>query len=452
MFDHHVLKKWNSCDELLILPDVPVSTIKKIHIYDFDNTLYKSPHLNRSLHSKELVSLLLNNQKLPSGNWWSDQRSLEEMFIESRQYKSNSLVKRTYWNKNILPLAELSCNDSDTISIILTGRKEKQFMSLITKIVSSDIPTLKFNAVCLKKTELEYSTTAEYKIALITDLMKYYSESLEEVTIYDDRISQLKKFREFFENLSETNKLKLKESFKWFVIPVPPVVRYLKPQVEANIVSKVINEYNLNNSLPLELKWGPIQTGFFLNIASQRRLIAFTISFFQKKPKMWVDNIPDYPAYIPCIQRGMHLSKDTIINIITNKDKDILNNPDKMNEIYEKFITQDYDSPNERCCVDFKLVAIGYNRIRKDNSKTSIDKLPKIHVFYKLKACSPNRYTYTEFDFLTIVGNIENKTPSLREEELLDTIMFDNSRIVWKNVPPVKLVTYFAQHSTLQLV
>lgn len=45
--DHSVLRKWNSCAHELAVPsEVPEHAITKLHIYDFDNTLFATagPH------------------------------------------------------------------------------------------------------------------------------------------------------------------------------------------------------------------------------------------------------------------------------------------------------------------------------------------------------------------------------------------------------------------------
>ncbi|KAL9122098.1 MAG: hypothetical protein Q9187_001343 [Circinaria calcarea] len=68
-----ILKRW-SCQNRE-LP--PVSQVKALHIYDFDNTLFMSPLPNPKLWTGPTVGYLQTEDFFVNGGWWHDQHILE---------------------------------------------------------------------------------------------------------------------------------------------------------------------------------------------------------------------------------------------------------------------------------------------------------------------------------------------------------------------------------------
>ncbi|CCE63935.1 hypothetical protein TPHA_0G00990 [Tetrapisispora phaffii CBS 4417] len=463
--DHDVLKQWNSCPAHLNLPVVPPGKIRKIHIYDFDNTLYNSPHPNRQLFSKTFIKdVLLKQDLLPSGNWWSDEKYLRVSFEESKKPSDHGEI-RSFWNDKVIKLAKQSCAAEDTITLVLTGRKEEAFSSLIEEMLSSKFLDSKFNAVCLKKKFSPYSnntnksdhttwSTSNFKLEIFNDFMNYYQDSLQEITVYEDRGSHVRIFEHFF---SQTHLYPLhlnKRTFNWYVIPVPPTITYLPPALELQKVKESIEKYNLDNlNTPIKIKWSPLQTGFFLTTTSQKKLVSWTTSHFHyKQPKMWVYNIYDYPAYIPCVERGSQIEKKEIVKLWTNNNRKALSDSAAIDMISEKFYARLFSASDSRKLIlEFKITEVGVVKLKDPQVKAFGNiRIAKnsIFVIYKLEPQSKSKYTYTKFPYLTIIGS-SSKYASFEEEMLYDLI-FDTpeANIVWSKVPqPVRITTYFGQYS-----
>lgn len=95
----------------------------------------------------------------------------------------------------ILPLqvklVELSMQEDDTLTILLTGRAEAGFADLIKRMVKSR--SLNFHMVCLKPDvgpgNERFPSTMSFKQALISSLAYTYT-SAESVTVYEDRVPQ----------------------------------------------------------------------------------------------------------------------------------------------------------------------------------------------------------------------------------------------------------------------
>ena len=79
----------------------------------------------------------------------------------------------------------------DALTILLTGRGEKKFASLIRRIVASK--RLNFDMICLKQqlgpVGQRFSTTMQYKQSLLEELIYTYRDA-EEIKVYEDRPKQ----------------------------------------------------------------------------------------------------------------------------------------------------------------------------------------------------------------------------------------------------------------------
>lgn len=92
--DHSVLRKWNSCAHELAVPsEVPEHAITKLHIYDFDNTLFATPGPTEQLYTRELLGKLTSSE-LPNGGWWN-----EPEFLQAAIEISRSKPRRFSWNE-----------------------------------------------------------------------------------------------------------------------------------------------------------------------------------------------------------------------------------------------------------------------------------------------------------------------------------------------------------------
>lgn len=94
-------------------------------------------------------------------------------------------------NQPKVDLVNLSIKQSDTLTILLTGRGEDNFANLIKRIVESK--NLVFDMICLKPQvgpgNQTFTSTMKYKQAILRDLIYTYKDA-DEVKVYEDRVKQ----------------------------------------------------------------------------------------------------------------------------------------------------------------------------------------------------------------------------------------------------------------------
>ena len=88
-------------------------------------------------------------------------------------------------------LVGLSIEQTDALTVLLTGRGEHNFADLIKRIVTSK--NLSFDMICLKPqagpNNERFRSTMMYKQAILEDLVHTYRNA-EEIRIYEDRPKQ----------------------------------------------------------------------------------------------------------------------------------------------------------------------------------------------------------------------------------------------------------------------
>ena len=445
--DHSVLRKWNSCAHELAVPsEVPEHAITKLHIYDFDNTLFATPGPTEQLYTRELLGKLTSSE-LPNGGWWN-----EPEFLQAAIEISRSKPRRFSWNEEIVKLAEGSYRAKDTLSIVLTGREEGKFHELIQcalqtvrshKECSSE--EFRFNAVCLKKTGIS-KYTSEYKKELMHDFLEHYP-SLRELTIYDDRVHQIDAFKSFFNSLDLPR-------LQWFAIPVPPFTKPLPKEQELELVMEMVRKNNnrvINSSQNFDLAWTPKQTGFILTVASHRLLSIEAMKLFRKrrgrnhknfagrafKPKLY-----EYPMYIPCAEPGNTIPVLETVKIWSNNDTSTLDSEEKVQSALKKFHQQ---QPG-KCMVRFQVTDIAIIPSPHHNKKKPLE------VYFKATP-EPSRYTFSLFPEFIVMGHSYNNNAIEDLDEVTDRLRNSKRAIRWTpldNAVPIK--TFFGQYAKLASV
>lgn len=85
---------------------------------------------------------------------------------------------------------------NDALTVLLTGRGEKNFADIINRMVKSK--KLEFDLICLKPqagpNNQNFASTMKYKQALLTDLLYTYKDA-DEIRIYEDRREQYVLYR-----------------------------------------------------------------------------------------------------------------------------------------------------------------------------------------------------------------------------------------------------------------
>ena len=240
------LKRWSSKNKAI----PGVSEVKAIHVYDFDNTLFSSPVPNALIWHNSTISMLYAYESLAYGGWWHD-NSILAATGEGLE-KEEKRGWEGHWNETVLQLVELSLISKDVVTVLLTGRGNKNFADIINKICSSR--NLDFDLVVLKPeaspTGQKFDSTLLFKQEFLKDLVFTYKNA-EEIRIYEDRPGHAKGFKDYFERL---NKSMLshpvdeppppRKPISAEVIHVCELKSALNPETEVQVVQRAVVRHN----------------------------------------------------------------------------------------------------------------------------------------------------------------------------------------------------------------
>ncbi len=243
----NALKRW-SCKSKNLPNDA--STIKAIHVYDFDNTLFCSPLPNPLIWHGQTIGLLQTQETLAFGGWWHDNSILAA--TGDGLEKEELRAWEGHWNETVCELVELSVVSKDTITVLLTGRGETNFTDLVNRMCNSR--KLDFDLVVLKPeagpSGQRFDSTMNFKQEFLKELVFTY-QSADEIRIYEDRPKHVKGFKDFFERLNK--------SFLSHRVDEPPPPRKpinadvvhvcelkstLNPDTEVEVVQRAIARHN----------------------------------------------------------------------------------------------------------------------------------------------------------------------------------------------------------------
>lgn len=241
------LKRW-SCKPK-DLPDV--GAVKSIHVYDFDNTLFSSPLPNPQLWHPASIGLLQAYEVFAHGGWWHNPDILaatgEGLEIEEpRAWKG-------WWNETVVSLVETSIQEKETLTVLLTGRGETNFVHIIQRILNSR--NLDFDMIVLKPevgpSQQQFISTMEFKQAFLKDLVMTYRHA-DSIRIYEDRVKHVKGFRDFMEKFNKAFLAHTPDPMIQArtttctadVVHVCELKSALDPQTEIMAVQTAINRHN----------------------------------------------------------------------------------------------------------------------------------------------------------------------------------------------------------------
>ncbi|KAL2024760.1 hypothetical protein VTK56DRAFT_5581 [Thermocarpiscus australiensis] len=275
------LSRWSILNKQL----PAVDKIKAIHVYDFDNTLFKTPLPNPKIWNGPTIGMLSNPDAFVNGGWWHDSRILAA--TGEGLAKEEPRAWDGWWNDKIVELIQLSTKQKDALCVLLTGRSESGFSDLIKRMVTSK--GLEFDMISLKPAvgpnNERFPSTMVFKKIFLEALMETYRHA-QEIRIYEDRIRHVKGFRDF---LAEYNSRKngidgpaTRGPINAEVIQVADMVTYLDPIVEVAEVQQIVNEHNAALSKRrrgargdrLAIKKTVFYTGYMIKDTDSQRLLS----------------------------------------------------------------------------------------------------------------------------------------------------------------------------------
>ncbi|KJZ72432.1 hypothetical protein HIM_08235 [Hirsutella minnesotensis 3608] len=272
------LGRWSCINKQL----PPAEEIKALHVYDFDNTLFKTPLPNPQIWHGASFSKLCGQNLFINGGWWHDSRILAA--TGQGLEKEEPLAWSGWWNETVVDLASLSIKQPGALCVLLTGRSEKGFADLINKMVTSK--GLDFDLVCLKPqvspSNQMFGSTMHFKQLFLHSLMETYKGATE-LIIYEDRAKHTKGFRDFFK---EYNRLQTVNHTRGpidaEVVQVPdmstkldPIVEVAEVQTMVNVHNEAVDEMGVASTMPrMEIKKDVRFVGYMISESDAERLRA----------------------------------------------------------------------------------------------------------------------------------------------------------------------------------
>ncbi|KAJ1866503.1 hypothetical protein LPJ78_001764 [Coemansia sp. RSA 989] len=264
--------------------------VKRLAIFDFDNTLFKSPLPNPRLWDQQLIGML----KSTDLGWFQDSRTLSPPYLK---------YTTKHWVKSTVQQAQMEARRDDTLVVLLTGRSHAAYRKSILKLLSL-CRGLRFDIVILKETPTRQSPlvspsaspcppasqaekkvpkaplTFDYKMTVVEDAVAAFPD-IRQVLMWDDRIQHCERMQQYLDALVARSQERINVAN---VFHVPPQTIYMDEENEKQLVGEFISEYNQqvraasgcdNADLPvgsLRMSTYPSFTAVFLTADSKRQL------------------------------------------------------------------------------------------------------------------------------------------------------------------------------------
>lgn len=230
------------------------------------------------------------------GGWWHDSNILAATGegIEKEEKRG----WEGWWNESIVQLVELSMQQKDALSVLLTGRGESNFSELIKRIARSK--KLDFDMVCLKPATgpagQRFKNTMEFKQELLKDIVYTYKDA-EEIRVYEDRVKHTKGFRDFFfefnKDLLAGRNQSSRKPIIAEVIQVAENATQLDPVAEIAEIQKLMNAHNTQvktgsappGTVPYQIKKTVFYTGYMIPANMTERLSSLVTIPANSMPK-----------------------------------------------------------------------------------------------------------------------------------------------------------------------
>lgn len=159
--------------------------IKRINVFDFDMTLFKSIEAPQKWDTKK------------SGFWYNSEESL------NRAYYSDNLDN--LWIEKVVNEVKKSMIDKSCLTVLCTARSETPEIMYVTNELLR-LKSLDFDYNCLYYKPLGYpGSTSQYKVEVIQSLLNAYS-FCKEVHFWEDRKENLTAVQNLIKNNNSVNR------------------------------------------------------------------------------------------------------------------------------------------------------------------------------------------------------------------------------------------------------
>lgn len=243
--------------------------------------MFNSPLPNPKLWNGPTIGFLQSADTIANGGWWHDSRILAA--TGDGLEKEEPRAWKGWWNERIVELIKLSMEQTDVLTVLLTGRSETGFAELVKKMVVSK--GLDFDIISLKPAagpnNERFSSTMNFKQTFLESMMETYKDA-EDIRIYEDRVKHVKGFRDFFTDYNKRQNgvggSPTRGPIVAEVVQVADGVTQLDPVQEAAEVQRLINDHNLaisrgRRGTRLQIKKTVFYTGYLIKNADTQKLL-----------------------------------------------------------------------------------------------------------------------------------------------------------------------------------
>jgi len=254
--------------------------------------VFASPLPNKQIWNSATLGQLGSPDMFVNGGWWHDASILSA--TGQGIDKEEKRAWEGWWNEHIVSLVELSMQQKDALSVLLTGRGESNFSDLVKRIARSK--KLDFDMVCLKPATgpagQRFRSTMDFKQELLKDIVYTYKDA-EEIRIYEDRVKHTKGFRDFFfdfnRDLMAGKNQPSRKPIIAEVIQVAENATQLDPVDEIAEIQKMINQHNIQikagNAPPGATPWQIKKTVFYTGYMIPNNMTEKLSSLVANAPK-----------------------------------------------------------------------------------------------------------------------------------------------------------------------
>lgn len=246
--------------------------------------VFNSPLPNPKLWNGPTIGFLQTQDTFATGGWWHDARILAATGegIEKEEPRG----WEGWWNERIVELIELSIQQKDVLSVLLTGRGETNFSELLKRMVASK--GLDFDIISMKPAvgpnNQHFSSTMNFKQAFLECLMETY-KTADDIRVYEDRVRHIKGFKDFFMDYNKRQHgvggVPTRGPITAEVVQVADGATLLDPVIETAEVQRLINDHNSairkgeasKRAFPLQIKKTVFYTGYLINNTDTQRLL-----------------------------------------------------------------------------------------------------------------------------------------------------------------------------------
>eukprot|EP01061_Rhynchopus_euleeides_P014727 TRINITY_DN25405_c0_g1_i1.p1 TRINITY_DN25405_c0_g1~~TRINITY_DN25405_c0_g1_i1.p1 ORF type:complete len:308 (+),score=124.22 TRINITY_DN25405_c0_g1_i1:160-1083(+) len=222
-------------------------SVKELHVFDFDGTLFRSPLPNPANFSpKELGSLK------DKGGWFHLPPSLLPPAVPKEPTEE-------WWIGHIKEKAHAVLSREECKVVLLTGRGVL-FTERVKELTQA--AGLEFHDYILKPPG---NSTLPWKCKVISDLVEDLGDGVKELHIYEDREKHVQKFKQLCVEHHEAGKLEGHS-----VVPVKEPERYLEDEVEKTVIEEM-------RRILIEESDGTSQTSTYLNFIKKTEKETHTV-------------------------------------------------------------------------------------------------------------------------------------------------------------------------------